>query len=159
MKMMHLNVRVTSDTLADIDEFAQRNFVKTCPKCRGEGLLRSTGEPCPTCGGSGQTGSQADAIRYLLHFAIAEQFSPEARAMAAVYENTAPLIAQECKKVLHYTTETLKTTIQNVIMSGNIPPPPPAPTKRKRRKRGSALIRKPGGTGIRRRGGEGDGVR
>lgn len=79
-----LTVRIPADLLADLDDFAAHQFPTECLSCRGTGRDEH-GAPCRPCGGSGAVASRTEATRYLLHFALGERSSPEARAMLAAY--------------------------------------------------------------------------
>jgi len=114
-------IRVSADTAADIDSFAAERFPVPCPKCKGSGKLR-TGAVCPHCKGTGNVGSRADALRYLLQYSIGEQSSPQARAMAAVYENIAPKLVHAINTLAHsseaFLREQIMSTLAPLVASG-----------------------------------------
>lgn len=136
MKTIPLTIRVSPDTVADIDAFAAQTFPRPCPKCQGEGSLASTGQACPNCGGTGTVGMRAEALRYLVHLALGEKFSPDARAMILVYENMFPVLARKTSRILDEASMELKAAIHEVILGpGTEPPPTPKIPKGRRKKR------------------------
>lgn len=100
MKYAILTVKLMPDVMADLDAFALAHFPVECPKCGSTGQLRSGGT-CPSCDGRGMRGNRSDAVRYLLQYALGDQASPEARAMAAIYANVAPKFIGEMTHLTH----------------------------------------------------------
>lgn len=124
--------KLTPEIKADIDDYAAAHHPTPCPKCHGTKVIR-TG-PCPRCGAQGVVGNRSDAIRYLLHFALGRQASPEARAMAAVYSNTAPRLISAFTVISHTTLKTLHQEIVGAIeASGFRTLEPTSPSTRRRR--------------------------
>lgn len=127
MKYHVLSVKMMPDIIADLDAYALEHFPIECPKCHGNGEIK-TGV-CPNCEGVGHAGNRSDAVRYLLQFAIASDTSPEARAMAAVYANVAPKFISEMTRTTHKLEgemrDTFVSVIEQIVMA-------PAPKKRKR---------------------------
>ena len=134
VKMVPLTIRVTPDTIADIDAYAQEHFPQPCPKCKSSGQLRS-GAVCPQCGGVGNIGMRAEALRFLLQFSLGAQADPAMRAMAAVYDNVAPILTKEIGRVAHVTEKTLKENIKAIIATGVVPGADIGPPSRKRKKK------------------------
>lgn len=103
MKMEPMTIRVTPDTLEDIDAFAFQHFPEPCPVCQGGGVSQQTGNPCGRCGGTGQVGKRAEALRFLLQFGLGAHANgdPTLRAMMAVYDNVAPALIVEVTHAAH----------------------------------------------------------
>lgn len=134
MQLEVLTVRVTPDVMADIEKFALTRFPIDCPKCGGSGVLNA-GSPCPRCHGEGQVGQRADAGRYLLQYALGQQSSPEAKAMAAVYANVAPRIIQELSALSHTIEKELREKVVSVLAERfNEMVINPTPGKRRRKR-------------------------
>lgn len=113
MKYVNLTVKVRPDVAADIEAFARQMFPIPCPKCKGSGVVR-TGQ-CPNCDGAGAVGQKSDAMRYLFQFALGQQATPEARAMAAIYANTAPKLIAGLSAATHRVERELYGLIHEVI--------------------------------------------
>lgn len=83
MRNRVLTVKLPEDTFADLEAYALQEFPADCKTCQGEGYKDD--RVCPSCKGQLVKGNLSEASRYLLHFALGESMSPEARAMAAAY--------------------------------------------------------------------------
>ena len=83
MRNKVLTVKLPEDTFADLEAYALQEFEDDCRKCQGQGEI--DGQICQHCNGTGVKGNLSEASRYLLHFALGQSVSPEARAMAAAY--------------------------------------------------------------------------
>lgn len=116
-----VTIRILPETLVDLDDFAQQRFPVECPACKGTGVSRSTGNVCHKCRGATVIGQRSEAARYLLHFALGAQATPEARAMAAVYENVAPFLQRNIMGVANKAKEDLREIIMESIASGISP--------------------------------------
>ena len=83
MRYRTLTVKLPEDTYGDFEAYALQEFPDDCRKCHGQGEVE--GHVCPNCQGACIKGNKSEAARYLLHFALGQGTSPEARAMAAAY--------------------------------------------------------------------------
>lgn len=83
MRYKTLTVKVPEDLLEDLEAYALQEFPDDCRVCKGSGELE--GQICSHCAGTAVKGNKSEATRYLLHFALGQASSPEARAMAAAY--------------------------------------------------------------------------
>ena len=132
MKHELVTFKLTPEIKADLDDYAAAHHPMTCPKCHGTKAIR-TG-PCPRCAAQGAVGNRSDAIRYLLHFSLGRQASPEARAMAAVYSNTAPRLISAFTVVSHETLKTLHQEIVTAIEASGFRTQESAPPSGRRRR-------------------------
>jgi hypothetical protein len=81
-----LTVKLPEDLFSDLEAYALQEFPADCRKCQGSGVDKK-GRTCQHCDGTAVKGNLSEATRYLLHFALGQGASPEARAMAAAYSD------------------------------------------------------------------------
>lgn len=108
MKYEMLTVKLMPDAMADIEAYAQAHFPIQCPKCHGKTTITLNKKKrneeeivCPRCDGTGHAGNRSDAVRYLIQFALGQQASPQAVAVASVYNNFAPRFIGEMTRMTH----------------------------------------------------------
>lgn len=99
MRYKTLTVKLPEEAYSDLEAYALQEFPDTCRKCQGEGEV--DGYVCDDCGGGGIKGNRSEAARYLLHFALGERTSPQARAMAAAYADIRSKWVSEMTRLTH----------------------------------------------------------
>ena len=84
VKTETLTIKVPVEVMEDLEAYARQEFPRPCPKCKGEGVLGDD-TTCTVCGGTATVGNRSEAGRFLLHMALGDRASPQARAMMAAY--------------------------------------------------------------------------
>lgn len=136
MKYELVTIKMLPELLSDLDAYAASNFPVECPKCRGNGEIKSG--TCTKCHGVGQVANRSDAVRYLLQYGLGSQASPESRAMAAVYGNVAPRMIKSITMLAHGAARDLHQEIVNAIEASGFDTMErevPTPTRPKRKRR------------------------
>lgn len=114
MRTEVLTIKIPAEVMVDLDEYAKQEFPRNCPKCAGEGQLESS-HVCPTCEGTGTVGNRSEASRFLLHYALGDRASPEARAMMAVYGEVRARLLSVVTKTAHKMVEDFREDMVRAI--------------------------------------------